>query len=41
MSAGVLTLGRAGTVANILIQIRYCTATTADKPFDEMANPIG
>jgi len=41
MSAGVLTLGRAGTVANISIQIRYCTATTADKPFAEMANPIG
>jgi hypothetical protein len=41
MSAGVLTLGRAGTVANISIQIRYCTATTADKPFGEMAYLIG
>jgi len=41
MSAGVVTLGRAGAVANLSIQIRYCTATTADKPFAEMANPIG
>jgi hypothetical protein len=24
-----------------LIQIRYCTATTADKPFGEMQNLIG
>jgi len=32
---------RAGTVANVSIQIRYCTATTTDKPFGEMRNFIG
>jgi len=32
--------GRAGTAANISIQIRYCTATFADKPFGEMPNLI-
>jgi len=37
----LVTLGRAGAVANISIQTRYCTATTADKPFGEMENPIG
>jgi hypothetical protein len=31
---------RAGTAANISIQTRYCTATTADKPFGEMRNLI-
>jgi len=36
-----VTLGRAGTVSNISIQIRYCTATTADKPFSEKTNFIG
>ena len=33
--------GRAGAAANISIQTRYCTATTADKPFGEMQNHIG
>ena len=37
----LVTLRRAGAVANISIQIRYCTATTADKPFAEMENLIG
>jgi hypothetical protein len=42
MDAGVRLAGRAGAVANISIQIRYCTATTADKPFGEMQNlPAG
>jgi hypothetical protein len=41
MDAGVVTLGRAGAVANISIQIRYCTATIADKPFGKMENLIG
>jgi hypothetical protein len=31
---------RAGAAANISIQTRYCTATTADKPFGEMQNLI-
>jgi hypothetical protein len=30
-----------GPVANVSIQIRYCTATTADKPFWEMQSFIG
>jgi len=32
--------GRAGAAANVSIQIRYCTATTADKLFGEMPNLI-
>ena len=40
-SAGLLCLtGPRGPVANVSIQIRYCTATTADKPFGEMQNLI-
>jgi hypothetical protein len=31
---------RAGAATNISIQIRYCTATVADKPFREMRNLI-
>ncbi len=41
MGAGARTLGRAGAVSNLSIQIRYCTATTADKPFSKMQNFIG
>jgi hypothetical protein len=41
MGVSVGYLGRVGPVANISIQIRYCTATTADKPFGEMENFIG
>jgi hypothetical protein len=37
----LVTLRRAGAVTNVSIQIRYCTATTADKPFGEMQNFIG
>jgi hypothetical protein len=37
----LVTLRRAGAVTNVSIQIRYCTATTADKPFGEMENLIG
>jgi hypothetical protein len=31
---------RAGAATNISIQIRYCTATTTDKPFGKMPQPI-
>jgi len=41
MDAGVRSLGRAGAAANLSIQIRYCTATTADKLFGEMQNFAG
>jgi hypothetical protein len=41
MDDGVVTLGRAGAAANLSTQIRYCTATTADKPFSEMQNFSG
>jgi hypothetical protein len=41
MDDGVVTLGRAGAAANLSTQIRYCTATTADKPFGEMQNFSG
>jgi hypothetical protein len=33
--------GLSGYGSNISIQIRYCTATTADKLFGEMQNLIG
>jgi hypothetical protein len=36
-----VTPGRAGAAANISIQIRYCTAAIADKPFGKMQNPFG
>jgi hypothetical protein len=41
LQVGVGYAGRTGPVANISIQTRYCTTTTADKPFCEMQNFIG
>jgi hypothetical protein len=32
---------RAGAATNISIQIRYCTAAIADKPFGKKQNPFG
>ena len=41
MGAGAGYPGRAGAATNISIQIRYCTAAIADKPFGKMQNPFG
>jgi hypothetical protein len=41
VGAVLVTPGRAGAAANISIQIRYCTAAIADKPFGKMQNPFG